>query len=39
MKVVVIGGSGLIGSKVVAKLNRHGHHAIAVGGNTSARRA
>lgn len=29
MKVVVIGGSGLIGSKVVAKLAEHGHQAIA----------
>jgi uncharacterized protein YbjT (DUF2867 family) len=28
MKVVVIGGSGLIGSKVVAKLNAHGHEAV-----------
>ncbi|MBC9820734.1 SDR family oxidoreductase [Terrabacter sp. MAHUQ-38] len=28
MKVVVIGGTGLIGSKVVAKLNAHGHEAI-----------
>ena len=29
MKVVVIGGTGLIGSKVVAKLTEHGHEAIA----------
>ncbi|MGV0744332.1 SDR family oxidoreductase [Mycolicibacterium sp. XJ870] len=29
MKVVVIGGSGLIGSKVVAKLSQHGHEAVA----------
>jgi uncharacterized protein YbjT (DUF2867 family) len=29
MKVVVIGGSGLIGSKVVAKLTEHGHEAVA----------
>ena len=29
MKVVVIGGTGLIGSKVVAKLSEHGHEAIA----------
>jgi len=29
MKVVVIGGSGLIGSKVVAKLGEHGYHAVA----------
>jgi uncharacterized protein YbjT (DUF2867 family) len=28
MKVVVIGGTGLIGSKVVAKLNAHRHEAI-----------
>jgi uncharacterized protein YbjT (DUF2867 family) len=27
MKVVVIGGSGLIGSKIVEKLNAHGHDA------------
>src|SRR5690349_101367 len=29
MKIVVIGGSGLIGSKVVQKLNAHGHQAVA----------
>jgi uncharacterized protein YbjT (DUF2867 family) len=29
MKIVVIGGSGLIGSKVVAKLGEHGHEAVA----------
>ena len=29
MKVVVIGGSGLIGSKVVARLAEHGHQAVA----------
>jgi uncharacterized protein YbjT (DUF2867 family) len=29
MKIVVIGGSGLIGSKVVLKLREHGHEAIA----------
>lgn len=28
MKVVVIGGTGLIGSKVVEKLNAHGHEAV-----------
>jgi uncharacterized protein YbjT (DUF2867 family) len=28
MKIVVIGGTGLIGSKVVAKLAEHGHEAI-----------
>jgi uncharacterized protein YbjT (DUF2867 family) len=34
MKVVVVGGTGLIGSKVVAKLNEHGHEAIAAAPNT-----
>jgi len=29
MKIVVIGGSGLIGKKLVAKLREHGHEAIA----------
>jgi uncharacterized protein YbjT (DUF2867 family) len=29
MKIVVIGGTGLIGSKLVAKLTEHGHEAIA----------
>jgi uncharacterized protein YbjT (DUF2867 family) len=29
MKIVVIGGTGLIGSKVVAKLGEHGHQAVA----------
>jgi uncharacterized protein YbjT (DUF2867 family) len=29
MKIVVIGGSGLIGSKLVNKLGEHGHNAIA----------
>jgi uncharacterized protein YbjT (DUF2867 family) len=29
MKIVVIGGSGLIGSKVVAKLSEHCYHAVA----------
>ena len=29
MKIVVIGGSGLIGSKLVAKLGEHGHEAVA----------
>src|SRR5262245_24040510 len=28
MKIVVIGGSGLIGSKLVAKLDEHGHEAV-----------
>jgi uncharacterized protein YbjT (DUF2867 family) len=34
MKVVVIGGTGLIGSKVVAKLTEHGHEVIAAAPNT-----
>ena len=29
MKIVVIGGSGLIGSKLVAKLREHGHEALS----------
>jgi uncharacterized protein YbjT (DUF2867 family) len=29
MKIVVIGGSGLIGSKLVSKLDEHGHEAVA----------
>lgn len=29
MKIVVIGGTGLIGSKLVAKLGEHGHEAVA----------
>jgi uncharacterized protein YbjT (DUF2867 family) len=29
MRIVVIGGSGLIGSKLVDKLRRHGHDAVA----------
>src|SRR3954451_1843425 len=29
MKIVVIGGSGLIGSKLVTRLDEHGHEAIA----------
>jgi len=29
MKIVVVGGTGLIGSKVVAKLREHGHDAVA----------
>ena len=28
MKIVVIGGSGLIGSKLVEKLREHGHEAV-----------
>jgi uncharacterized protein YbjT (DUF2867 family) len=34
MKIVVIGGTGLIGSKVVAKLGRLGHEAVAAAPNT-----
>jgi uncharacterized protein YbjT (DUF2867 family) len=33
-KIVVIGGTGLIGSKVVAKLNEHGYEAIAASPDT-----
>ena len=34
MKVVVIGGSGLIGSKLVAKLGESGHEAVAASPNS-----
>ncbi|MEU2289127.1 SDR family oxidoreductase [Streptomyces sp. NPDC013178] len=34
MKAVVIGGTGLIGSKLVAKLNEHGHEAVAAAPET-----
>ncbi|MFI7129355.1 SDR family oxidoreductase [Nonomuraea sp. NPDC050153] len=34
MKVVVIGGTGLIGSKLVAKLGEHGHEAVAAAPQT-----
>jgi uncharacterized protein YbjT (DUF2867 family) len=34
MKIVVIGGTGLIGSKVVSKLGEHGHDAVAASPNT-----
>ncbi|HEX5435009.1 MAG TPA: SDR family oxidoreductase, partial [Candidatus Angelobacter sp.] len=34
MKVVVIGGTGLIGSKLVNKLREHGHEAIAAAPDT-----
>jgi uncharacterized protein YbjT (DUF2867 family) len=34
MKIVVIGGTGLIGSKVVEKLRAHGHEAVAAAPNT-----
>jgi uncharacterized protein YbjT (DUF2867 family) len=34
MKIVVIGGTGLIGSQVVTQLSEHGHEAIAAAPNT-----
>jgi uncharacterized protein YbjT (DUF2867 family) len=34
MKIVVIGGSGLIGSKLVTELDEHGHEAVAASPNT-----
>src|SRR5262245_3336005 len=34
MKIVVIGGSGLIGSKLITKLREHGHQAVAASPNT-----
>ena len=34
MKLVVIGGTGLIGSKLVNKLRQHGHEAVAAAPNT-----
>lgn len=34
MKIVVIGGTGLIGSKTVQKLKDHGHDAVAAAPNT-----
>ncbi|MGW7418468.1 SDR family oxidoreductase [Streptomyces sp. NPDC054813] len=34
MKVVVIGGTGLIGSKLMGKLNEYGHEAVAASPNT-----
>jgi uncharacterized protein YbjT (DUF2867 family) len=34
MKIVVIGGTGLIGSRLVNKLREHGHEAIAAAPNT-----
>ncbi len=34
MKLVVIGGSGLIGSKLVTKLGEHGHEAVAASPNS-----
>ena len=34
MKIVIIGGTGLIGSKLVAKLRDHGHEAVAASPDT-----
>ena len=34
MKIVVIGGTGLIGSRLVNKLREHGHEAVAAAPNT-----
>ncbi|MFB2597848.1 SDR family oxidoreductase [Herbiconiux sp. P17] len=34
MKIVVIGGTGLIGSKLVAKLTEHGHEAVPASPNS-----
>ena len=34
MKIVVIGGTGLIGTKLVSKLREHGHEAIAASPNS-----
>lgn len=34
MKIVVIGGTGLIGSKLVTKLREHGHDAVAASPNS-----
>jgi uncharacterized protein YbjT (DUF2867 family) len=34
MKIVVIGGTGLIGSKLVTRLDGHGHEAVAAAPNT-----
>jgi NAD(P)-dependent dehydrogenase (short-subunit alcohol dehydrogenase family) len=34
MKIVVFGGTGLIGSKLVNKLREHGHEAVAAAPNT-----
>jgi uncharacterized protein YbjT (DUF2867 family) len=34
MKLVIIGGTGLIGSKLVAKLREHGHDAVAAAPDT-----
>jgi uncharacterized protein YbjT (DUF2867 family) len=34
MKIVVIGGSGLVGSKLVNKLRQHGHEAVPASPNS-----
>ena len=34
MKIVVIGGTGLIGSKLVSRLGEHGHEAVSAAPNT-----
>jgi uncharacterized protein YbjT (DUF2867 family) len=34
MKIVVVGGTGLVGSKLVKKLTEHGHEAVAASPNT-----
>ena len=34
MKIVVIGGTGLVGSKLVNKLREQGHEAVAASPNT-----
>ena len=34
LKIVVAGGPGLLGSKVVAKLGEHGHDAVAASPNS-----
>src|SRR5262245_18546908 len=34
MKLVIIGGTGLIGSKLITKLREHGHDAVAAAPNT-----
>ncbi len=35
MKLVIIGGTGLIGSKLVTKLREHGHEAVAASPDNS----
>jgi hypothetical protein len=35
VKVVVIGGTGLIGSKLVARLGEHGHEAVVAAPNSA----